>query len=77
MEIDEIMTRDEMEARFESEWVLINDPVLDEENRIISGRVRFHSPDKAAMHEAVKRLGSDFIATEFMGTPPVGMQFML
>ncbi len=77
MEIDEEMTMEEIEARFDREWVLINDPVLDEQYHVVKGRVRFHSPDRDELDNAVGRLRTDTIATFFIGAPPDGMQFLL
>jgi len=39
------MTMDEIKARFDSEWVLLDDPVT-EENLIKGGRLLFHSKDR-------------------------------
>ena len=77
MEIDEEMTMDEIQARFDREWVLINEPEEDERLRVLSGRVRFHSPDRDEFDAAVKNLRSDHIAVRFIGDPPENMQFML
>ncbi len=44
--MDELMTRDEIEARFPSEWVLVADPQLDEQGEVVRGRVVFHSKSR-------------------------------
>ena len=35
MEVDREMTREEIEEEFDGEWVLINDPVHDENTRFL------------------------------------------
>jgi hypothetical protein len=44
--MSETMTVAEMEERFPNHWLLIADPVSDEFNRTISGRVIFASEDR-------------------------------
>lgn len=77
MEIDEELTIEEIEARFDQEWVLINDPVLDEQHRVVKGRVRFHSQDREQFDNAAGRLRTNSIAIEFVGSPPEGVRFLL
>ncbi len=77
MEIDEELTMAEIETRFDQEWVLINDPVLDEQFRVVKGRVRFHSPDRDVFDDGVDKLHSNQFATEFIGRPPEEMRFLL
>jgi hypothetical protein len=40
------MTIAEIEARFESEWVLVEDPVTNDANEVQSGTVVGHSKDR-------------------------------
>ena len=40
------MTIEEIEARFDSEWVLIEDPQTDEKLKVLGGRVLHHSRDR-------------------------------
>jgi hypothetical protein len=42
----DVLTIDEIQARFPSEWVLIGDPQTDEYHRLLAGTVLFHSPDR-------------------------------
>lgn len=44
---DEILTMDEIKKRFESEWVLVADPELDEDFNVLKGRVICHHKDRA------------------------------
>lgn len=42
---DEILTMDEIKKRFDSEWVLLADPELDECGNVLGGKVVFHHKD--------------------------------
>jgi hypothetical protein len=42
----EVLTMQEIEARFPEEWLLIDHPEMDEHDQIQRGRVVFHSPDR-------------------------------
>ena len=77
MEIDQEMTMEEIENQFDSEWVLINDPVQDDHHNVLKGRVRFHSGDRNRFDEAANELGARRSAILYVGDPPKGMQFML
>lgn len=44
--MNEEMTIEEIESRFESEWVLIEDPRTDEALKVLEGRVVYHSRDR-------------------------------
>lgn len=44
--MNEVLTRAEMEAQFDGEWVLVADPKLDAQLEVQCGRVVSHSPDR-------------------------------
>ncbi len=44
--MNEVLTRAEMEAQFQGEWVLIADPELDKNLEVVKGLVVSHSPDQ-------------------------------
>ena len=44
---DEILTMDEIKKRYDSEWVLVADPELDEDFNVLSGKVIYHHKDRA------------------------------
>jgi hypothetical protein len=41
----EVLTRAEMEAKYDGEWVLVGDPEMDEYMRVLRGTVLVHSKD--------------------------------
>lgn len=45
-EMSELMTREEIEARFPDEWIFVVDPENDSHNILIRGVVRCHSKDR-------------------------------
>jgi hypothetical protein len=45
-QMTEALTRQELENRFDSEWVLLEDPEVDEQFRVVRGKVVFHSKDR-------------------------------
>ncbi len=53
--MSDVLTLAEMKARYESEWILVEDPQTDEFLEVKSGKVRFHSKDRDEVYrEAVK-----------------------
>ena len=44
--MDEVLTSAQIEAQFESEWVLVEDPQTDDALAIRHGKVRWHSKDR-------------------------------
>jgi hypothetical protein len=59
--MDEVLTISEIEAKFESEWVLLEAPRTDESLEVQGGTVRWHGKD----HEEVYRRAADLHATRF------------
>src|SRR5215213_7368898 len=48
--MDEILTIDQIKARYAPDWVLIGEPQTDEFQRLHAGKVLFHSPDREAVY---------------------------
>lgn len=44
--MDKEMTIEEIESKFDSEWVLIEDPKTDEGLKVLGGKVLHHSKDR-------------------------------
>ena len=49
--MNEVLTRAEMEAQFDGEWVLVADPELDKNLEVLCGRVIYHGKDRDAMYD--------------------------
>ena len=44
--MDEVLTREQIESRFQSEWVLVEDPQTNEALEVQGGKVLYHSKDR-------------------------------
>ena len=73
----DIVTIQEIEARFPSEWVLIGDPQTDEFQRLLAGEVLFHSPDRDAVDQKLLELRPSRFAFRYLGTLPEDMALVL
>jgi len=49
--MNEVLTRAEMGARFDGEWVLIADPEVDNNLEVLRGRVVSHGRDPEAVYQ--------------------------
>jgi len=65
--MDETLTIDEIEARFAPDWVLIGEPQTDGEQRLLAGKVLFHSPDRDEIYRKATELRLDRIAVRYLG----------
>ena len=54
--MDEVLTTEEIAARFEAEWVLVEDPETDEVLTVRRGRVRWHSKDRDEVYRKAAEL---------------------
>ncbi len=68
--MNEVLTRAEMEARFNGEWVLIADPERDENRDVRGGRVVFHGKDREAMYDFDASLQLREAAYFYLGPMP-------
>lgn len=75
--MSEILTLQEMESRYPSEWVLIDDPETDEHQKVLSGRVLFHSPDRDEADRELLELRPKSFALRYLGPLPEMMVMRL
>ena len=68
--MSEILTVAQIEARFASQWVLVEDPVADPALQVQSGRVLAHSNDRDAVYREAVRLRPSRFAVLYTGTLP-------
>jgi hypothetical protein len=73
----EIMTMEEIEARFDSEWVLLEDPEYTEALEIKRGRVLWHSEDRDELYRKAMELRPTHLAVLYTGDIPDGTAFAL
>jgi hypothetical protein len=68
--MDEILTIAEIEGKFESEWVLIEDPSTDESLEVRGGTVRWHGKDRDEVYRRTVQLRPKRFAIVYTGTMP-------
>ena len=74
---NEVLTWAEIEARFPTEWVLIEDPEVDEQLEIIRGPVVWHSKDRDEVDRKAVELRVKSAATLYIGPWPENMEYVL
>jgi hypothetical protein len=73
----EILTIEQIEARYAPEWVLVGDPTTDEYQALRSGRVLFHSMDRDEVTLKVREYPPGRYALWYLGTFPDDMALVL
>jgi hypothetical protein len=66
----EVLTLAQMEAQFESEWVLIEDPRTDDALQVQGGTVRWHSKDRDEVYRKAIELHPRRFAVVYTGKMP-------
>jgi len=75
--MNEILTMEEIERKFDGEWVLIEDVETDEKLEVLRGKVTYHGKDKEELHQKAMKSKSDHLATLYIGRPDPKMEFLL
>jgi hypothetical protein len=73
----ELLTMDEIKARYAPDWVLIGEPQMDELQRLRAGKVLFHSPDREEVYRKAIDLRPGHFAFRHLGDLPDDMAFVL
>jgi hypothetical protein len=73
----EILTIEEIEARYAPEWVLIGDPTTDEYQAVRSGRVLVHSMDRDEVCLKVREYPPGRYALRYLGGFPDDMALVV
>ena len=68
--MDEVLTLAQIEAEFDSEWVLIEDPRTDEALEVRSGTVRWHSKDREEVYRRAVEIRPKRFAIVYTGKMP-------
>jgi hypothetical protein len=64
------MTIEEIESRFDSEWVLVGDPRANEALEVLSGKVLHHSKDRDEVYRKAVALRPQRCAVLYTGEIP-------
>ncbi len=68
--MNEIMTLTEIESKFESEWILIGDPVTTPDLQVEQGRVLWHSKNRDEVYHKAHELLPKNWAVWYTGAIP-------
>jgi hypothetical protein len=68
--MDSILTFSQIEAQFDSEWVLVSDPQTDESLVVKGGTVLWHSADRDEVYQKAIELHPKRFAVLYTGTLP-------
>ncbi len=68
--MDDILTVGEMESRFIAEWLLVEDPQIDDALEVLSGVVRYHSKDRDEVYRKAVELRPRRFAVLYTGEIP-------
>ena len=68
---------EEMETLFDSEWVLVEDPELTKDLKVIRGKVVWHSKDRDEVYQKAIELCPKHAAFLYTGAMPQGMEYVL
>jgi hypothetical protein len=68
--MDNILTMAQIEAQFESEWVLVEDPQTNDALEVQRGRVRWHSKDRDEVYRKAVELRPKRFAMLYTGEMP-------
>ena len=75
--MDEVLTVAEIKSKYDSEWVLIEDPQTNEALEVQSGRVLYHSKDRDEVYRKAVELRPKRFAVLFTGEMPEGTAIVL
>ena len=75
--MNEILSYDEIQRRFDGEWVLIAYTEMDDDFEVVAGEVIAHSVDRDEVYEALGSRGNRGVAIECFVRMPEDMAFML
>ena len=75
--MEEYLTIEEINKRFRSEWVLIENPKTNRKLDVLGGRVRLHSKERDRLYKDAAKLRLKRSAVFYTGPIPKGTVFWL
>jgi hypothetical protein len=75
--MNEVLTIAQIESRFESEWILVEEPRTNEALEVQSGRIRWHSKDREEVYRKAVQLRPKRFAIVYTGSIPEGTAVVL
>ena len=71
------MTLEEIKQQYPNQWVLIEFTQLDDELRVVDGKVIAHSPSRNEIEKELSTLRNERIAVEFTGDGDTGETYWI
>jgi len=68
--MNEVLTAAQIEAQFESEWILVEEPQTNEALEVQSGTVRWHSKDREEVYRKATEMRPKRFAILYTGRMP-------
>jgi hypothetical protein len=68
--MDSVLTVAQIEAQFESEWILVEDPQTNDALEVQGGKVRWHSKDRDEVYRKAVELRPKRFAMLYTGKMP-------
>jgi hypothetical protein len=75
--MSEILTIQEIQSRYDGEWVLVGDPEVDASLNVQRGEVLWHSRNRDEVYRQARLLKPRHSAFLFMGCLPKDMEVVL
>ncbi len=75
--MEPVLTIEEIQDQFPSEWVLIAEPKVDERTRLLAGRVLFHSQVRDEVYHKAAELRLPHFAVRYLGQLPENLVLVL
>ena len=75
--MNEFLTIEEIEEKFNGEWVLIEDVETNEKLEVLRGKVIYHGKDKNELHRRAMNSKTKRFASLFIGKPDPQLEFLL
>ena len=75
--MSEMLTISEIESRFQSEWVLVEEPLTNAALQVQSGTVRWHSKNPEEVYRKVAELRPKRFAILYTGKMPADTAIVL
>ncbi|MGI4788092.1 MAG: hypothetical protein ACRYFS_04500 [Janthinobacterium lividum] len=75
--MNEVLTVQEIESRYEAEWVLVGDPEVTLQLEVVGGKILYHSKDRDEVYQKAIELRPEHSAYLYTGRVAKGMVMML
>jgi hypothetical protein len=77
MPMNELLTFEQIQARYPAEWVLVGDPQTDNSLELLAGRVLWHSTRREEVDQKLLELRPERFALRFLGRMPENTALVL